>query len=434
MSEILVDKFIFDSPTSDDESHKSTCLEYYGWCHKGEISEGLDSGATYSFECISKQWFDQHLDELPEEGWSSFSDFIAYHRKTRVARINVTYESGEQRMLDEIKLGGIADRWVVISLQVTDDYPSSSTKAKALVHSSLQDTGMHYFLNQIAEAEGAIIHLEASNNCAKIIREASPFELDETFSGIKLIERVTVYDVGQGNAIGIFGSDININAIYFDFGAGVYANVSTYPGGRPAIPCGKDSVIVLSHWHEDHWAGIRHQPSALMATWLLPHNPTRHVQSKLLAQVAHNEGRLFYCSGYDCLRSKSSFLLKRSNGSTLNDSGFAAIVRITNSEQNYCILLPGDCAYKKLDKTLLAGSAINAVVATHHGGDLRCDVIPNPANPTVAKVIFSAGPKNSYGHPLTATLKEYIRKRWPRSGFQCTAHRYRGAANDITLD
>lgn len=249
-------------------------------------------------------------------------------------------------------------------------------------------------------------------------------------------DHVVVFDVGQGSA----SASISGNAhaakvagtpeIYFDAGAGVYANQKTRPPGL-SLEAGGVKAVFLSHWDTDHWAGaMLARPGAdslLTKTWYAPDQVVgpRHVA--FAKSIEANGGRLVLLSPPSSAVQKVPLAGGRvlrwaqGTGRDKNDSGLVAAVECsTPVEQS--IILPGDCDYRFF-KHLQAKAPVGLLVP-HHGARLRSASTDVPAPHPQAndsKLVYSFGPNNKHGkarvrHPTAEAIE--LHSAWDHGGWR----------------
>jgi hypothetical protein len=106
--------------------------------------------------------------------------------------------------------------------------------------------------------------------------------------------------------------------------------------------------------------------------------------------------------------SEGPVTIERCTGRTANDSGLAVTLRRGARSAKNC-LLPGDAAYAYIP-SVSAGGTYNALCMTHHGGRLHSAVYPKPKRGAAS--VLSAGPRNSYRHPMFSTLAAHLEYGW----------------------
>lgn len=220
---------------------------------------------------------------------------------------------------------------------------------------------------------------------------------------------VAVYDVGQGTWQGVLHGRTGRPFAYVDVGGGVLYNRRTFPKDFRRPP--KVPLVILSHWDWDHWSSAARYRSLLEATWIAPSLSLKPIQRRFAMDIIRNGNLLVLPRGwtgtlqYGCLR------LEGCGGMTENDRGLAVTVYSRRLKGRTC-LLPGDAGYRYIPS--VSGptpEAFDALCMSHHGGRLHSDYYPLPKVKSVAA--NSAGPGNTYRHPLFRTLLEHMNNGWP---------------------
>lgn len=294
-----------------------------------------------------------------------------------------------------------------------------------------------------SEPEKVKIHLKLSQ---RHIELSEIFTLPGTHKStldaadLKLFEniecnRLVVFDVGQGSASAalpnkkpLAGAENNPE-LYFDAGAGVYANQRTRPA-HLSLPANNAKVVILSHWDTDHWAGATLDSTApntlLSKVWFAPDQVVgpRHVA--FAKSIAEHGGHLILLTPPKNsvlripLANGRSIRLTKGVGKDRNNTGLVASIECSKTWAQ-SIILPGDCDYKFFIH--LHPSPPIGLLVPHHGARLtsnRTDIpIPHP-NATNPKLIYSFGPNNKHGrartrHPTIETIK--LHQSWDHGGW-----------------
>ncbi|ODM74993.1 hypothetical protein [Bradyrhizobium elkanii] len=224
------------------------------------------------------------------------------------------------------------------------------------------------------------------------------------------VERVFVLDVGQGAANALVTKSKKVLA-YIDLGAGVLADTGTWPAAMTGICLKDDPVVVLTHWHYDHFHAANKFTTALNRTWIAPFQRIGPgPQSAMASSIAQN-GNLLIWNGKGILK-KGAIELERCTGSTgnFNRSGIAVWVNGPN-HQDDPILLPGDAGYSDIPSLKRSVRSITSLVVSHHGGRAPGKAPAKP-NLSTARAAMSFGNKNSYKHPLAPSIAKLQKAGW----------------------
>lgn len=270
---------------------------------------------------------------------------------------------------------------------------------------------------------------------------------------------VGVYDVGQGNCNAIV-DQFSHPRLFFDLGWAPSFHAKTRPSVRPNLfVCDAEfpAPVVLSHWDWDHWGFAikrsvydrsslctRHEffSSAMHRLWLArAPQAIRHQLTPLHIQFYEALQKESLFSGIPAIQLWPEGLrrLPFSNGwieackpakgrpDDRNNTGLAMWVH-PGSISSGVILLPGDADFVSVpsarqNKRIRSGIA--GMVAPHHGGRVTEAAIPRPSLEASAKLVFSVGRENSYGHPKESAATAYRAAGWKdartSSRFACTA-------------
>lgn len=219
---------------------------------------------------------------------------------------------------------------------------------------------------------------------------------------------VAVYDVGQGSCQALVDKKHHVPLVYVDFGGGVLFNRATFPKEFAGFCFTTEPLIILSHWDWDHWSSAYRFPKAMRMNWLTPKVPETPIQQAFAADLL-SRGRLHvWDDTYPTKTVHGKVLVERCTGKTSNDSGFAVTVYSGKLKGRSC-LLPGDADYRYIPS--LPRVKYNSLCMTHHGGRLHSKIYPMGKRGAVSA--NSSGPRNSYKHPLFATLKTHLEQKWP---------------------
>ena len=246
------------------------------------------------------------------------------------------------------------------------------------------------------------------------------FNEDKIQNKIKAVSELRIINVGQGlsNAL----SDAKGKPVlYLDFGLGCRANKCTMPDDLN-FNLQNEPIIVLSHIHEDHWAGVRICKEALNMIWIIPNQDIGNKKQifKLYSEL-HKKGKLYYINDKICLKNVnndiSEFVIFKENGSDKHphNNGNNIYIRLIDGKK---ILLCGDTRYEYID--LKYKKNINILCASHHGGEYNDKYSCKKSIPKCGicnKIVYSYGKNerfnphyNSHKHP--SKKDDYIKIGW----------------------
>jgi hypothetical protein len=138
-----------------------------------------------------------------------------------------------------------------------------------------------------------------------------------------VIDQVFVLDVGQGGANALLSVDGKIVA-YVDLGAGVLADTGTWPTAMTGICLVDDPIVILTHWHYDHFQAANVYPAAKHRTWIAPLQVLGPGPQSAMANDIITNGTLLVWGGSGSPK-RGAIELERSTGPSgnLNRTGIA---------------------------------------------------------------------------------------------------------------
>jgi len=258
-------------------------------------------------------------------------------------------------------------------------------------------------LEHLPATTALVAQLRSLVSCESL-QDASEADLYGALRERGAARSVDVYNVGQGNCVGIVGGD-GLPRAYFDLGMGCFWNRHTV-AVPPKLCYAQDPTVVLSHWDCDHWYIARADAEARRRTWITP-RPNTPLALKV-AERLNAEGKLLiWPDRLDALRT-SFGQIRRCRGHTRNDRGLAAVVELDSTPEKQHVLLPGDAKYEYAAD---AEERFHAVVATHHGSHNFGTRVPVPASDGCG-IVYSYGKENTYRHPSPQSESTHFRLGW----------------------
>lgn len=224
-----------------------------------------------------------------------------------------------------------------------------------------------------------------------------------------------VYNVGQGLSTSLqieLKNEESLPFLYFDYGIGCHRHKNTCPSNL-CLPADKNTIIILSHIHEDHWCGFRENKDALEATWIIPQSPSKSLL-KLLADVNSRNGRFIFLDtskgSIDSYINNVCIRIGNHNVKSkyIHETGIALMIESNKNNRIFRILVSGDQMYKNHIPNFLID--VNIFVACHHGGDYGSPGAVPSSNNEKNCVIYSYGKGNKYKHP--SKTDEYSNNGW----------------------
>ncbi|MER8969197.1 hypothetical protein NKI25_26515 [Mesorhizobium sp. M0808] len=150
------------------------------------------------------------------------------------------------------------------------------------------------------------------------------------------IEHIFALDVGQGSANALVAAAGKVVA-YVDLGAGVLADVGTWPPSMRGICLLHDPPVILTHWHYDHFHAANIYPAAQGMTWIAALQTLGPGPQSAMASAIGTTGKLMVWSGGGIL-SAGKVDLERCVGPATNQnrSGMAVWVRGEPVSTRFC--------------------------------------------------------------------------------------------------
>lgn len=251
---------------------------------------------------------------------------------------------------------------------------------------------------------GAVAHALAKYNSSG----GSQYFIKERLAEVSTAGGVAFYDVGQGSCQAAIDELMHIPQLYIDFGGGVLTNKKTFPDSFDGFCFTRDPMIILSHWDWDHWSSAQRWPRALNTSWLTPPVPLKPIQLAFAAELYVRGSLHIWDDTWPGTITAGAVTIERCTGRTTNDSGLAVTLRRHRNSSRNC-LLPGDADYAYIP-SVTAGESFSVLCMTHHGGRLHSATYPRAKRGAIS--VLSAGPRNSYRHPLFDTVATHLEHGW----------------------
>lgn len=417
------------APDSTPPANADPGSVYYARFGQAEYEVAMKDGPSRTFvrlEAFSKPWFDEHPPPVFSGDKQGSEAFNTYYSEAPIAMLELEItkdHTGRFAALKELLAAAENDEepksWFLIRTGgQRGDLPIEEA-VPLTVYTNLYADGTTLILEDIeavGEATQEILELAVSTGH---IRDAEEVELNSLlghFAGTK-IQWAVVYDVGQGNAIGLCGNGGTVQA-YFDLGGGCCSNAKTFPSTLTQFCFTQSPPIILSHWDEDHWSSANRDLRALTRDWIVPRQKIGPSQAAMIANIQSAGGKIWFLpTGFSRTR-YNQLELELATGSGRNNSGIILTLYENQDGSGEQILMPGDAGYPYIS-SFIGGSPYLSIVASHHGGVLkgksitakgksipRCPALP------ASRLVYSAGSGNTYGHPLSPTRKAHDSRGW----------------------
>ncbi|SFR99906.1 Metal-dependent hydrolase, beta-lactamase superfamily II [Agrococcus baldri] len=230
------------------------------------------------------------------------------------------------------------------------------------------------------------------------------------------------FDVGQGAASALVDAQ-GFAFIYSDVGAAFGGNARTRPTNLKYCVC-EQPVVVLSHWHQDHWAGVDFEPRLLRSQWIAPRQAIGKTQSQFGAAILEAGGDILIVKRSSKPRVSigqrtQEILIDYCRGNSINDSGIVLTVRRLADKLLW--IFPGDADYSMFCPQ---PGRLVGLVATHHGAKPRQPgAVPSPGANAYHRLVYSFGVGNIYGHPHPVALNAHLGASWSSAKVRQTSGR-----------
>ncbi len=219
--------------------------------------------------------------------------------------------------------------------------------------------------------------------------------------------QVTVLDVGQGESIHLRYPNGKHALIDTGGSWGRGSGASHFVGERLVAPylwkqgCRHLAYVLLTHPHTDHVQGYEFLKQAFHIEELLYSDPRRSYFSSPHRQLA--AGDTFVLAGvHHRVLHPSPGQLNAGSNLDANDRSIVLLLRYGQ----FSMLFTGDVTTTVEQQLAKRLPEITVLKAAHHGSaSSNSSVLLNVIQPTVA--LISAGRKNAFGHPASATLARF---------------------------
>ncbi len=229
----------------------------------------------------------------------------------------------------------------------------------------------------------------------------SPVTANDVLARVQPADTVLVHDVGQGSFNTLLRN--GKPCLHFDVGS---PTVFNWKGERRApfsLDLKERVPVVLSHWDWDHFHAAIKIESLRRCRWVVPDQVVGPSAARLAIGLAKAR-RLYVWAG-----GMASFAVGdvgECAGVRRNGTGLALRAHLTNGRT---VLLAGDADY---DGIPFGSSAVDGLVATHHGGRPRNRLAVPPAPRSRASYVISYGYANVYNHPHNESLTLHSGSGW----------------------
>lgn len=225
------------------------------------------------------------------------------------------------------------------------------------------------------------------------------------------LSHVNVYNVGQGNCIGLVDSE-NLPLLYFDVGGGFGANADTYPMNFKLCTTLQPPVI-LSHWDQDHIQSAVFDTTLLNSKWLVPFQKNiKPTAMKIANELIKKKNLICWGQNFSRRIDLNNISIVKCTGN-LNNKNHSGLALFVQQEDENLILLPGDAIYKKIPD--ISVENFTGIVASHHGafGEIKGLPVANlPGMLVYSYGLHPDGSINSHKHPHPSARNAYYNRGW----------------------
>ncbi len=384
-------------------------------------AEEVERSVVWLFDGFSAEWFESQRDILPVGGW----DVAAWDEYFLAARVFVLEVEIPFKRLETGELQGEAFsmihradqqgeepvEWFELVVQDIGAGPNQPEQIPAWVYPNLYLEGIRAALSSLK-----LVHGDQSTRLERAVNidHLATFNVEqEVESALKSLpsDWVVIYDVGQGNAIGICDTDGKV-ACYCDLGGGVMGNRKTFPAALSAFCFERQPAVILTHWDFDHWssANLTGGQASWSSTWIAPRQRPLGVSHHTLMRQIRRHGKLLLIPASFTSGWRGRFHLERCTGRGRNHSGLAVTLSERSNGSGQTMLFPGDACYDHIPS--FKGSAYLSVVAPHHGGDMKSSTTPPAPPSSSSRLVYSFGIGNTFSHPRNITRSNHHHAGW----------------------
>jgi beta-lactamase superfamily II metal-dependent hydrolase len=245
---------------------------------------------------------------------------------------------------------------------------------------------------------------------------ADPTILNINLTEARTLSGIRVFDVGQGDCIGLLDEDQRIFC-YVDYG-GLADNPyrgTTMPNPAaqrmPPRSSGGGIQIILTHWDKDHYyTAKKYNTFTADCPWLVPRQMASPQAVRFAASLSRalcwpetykQKTKQFRIGAKTAveIRKCGQFIAKAPHEDR-NRTGLAVtLLHYENDKCDRYMLLPGDCPFDRIP--MLPKARLQVLVAYHHGAHTHwgksTQVIKRRAKQRY--LVYSYGRSNIYGHP-----------------------------------
>ena len=371
------------------------------------------------FEAFSEAWFLENLPPQGEVPWADTEAFLRYYADAAIYGLEVeTISSHGERfpflstIRNQTAEGIEPTNWFRIRVGGARRDDAIADVVPLQLFQNLLTEGTALTLGDIEPVDQATQSQLDRAVSTQHIASAGAADLQRVLKDVvsHQIDWAVVYDVGQGNAIGLHDC-LGIVRCYVDLGGGSGPNNHTFPTALKSFCFTVSPPIILTHWDEDHWSSGVRDRRALARHWIAPRQHLGVKQVAFIAAIITAGGRVIFVDAGMPAIQIGQLYLELCTGRGRNHSGISVTLCEAVDIAPRRMLFPGDADYRYIPS--VRNQDYLSVVVPHHGSALKPKSVPplSPQQPE-SRLVYSYGPNNTYHHPTDGTRKAHHNAGW----------------------
>lgn len=389
---------------------------YYARFSQSEFVPTPETGEIFGiwfFEAFDGEWFDRHRTPETDELADYYDNAALFVLQARVLPIHLrifpAFAQVEKAAFEEED----SEEWFVFEAFPNEGRILGEGELPLTIYSNLYQPGIEAAAKDFRPADPTVAARLRKVVSTAHIPDATEADVDNALAGVAAanIEWAVVYNVGQGNAIGLCNGNGSV-VTYFDLGGGVLANAGTFPSSLTNFCFTQQSPIILSHWDFDHWSSASRDANSLRRTWFAPKQTVGPTHVALMTSIMTSGKLLLVPPGFTA-KWRGQVYLERCTGKDRNHSGVALTLSEQANGGGKQMLFPGDARYTYIPSfPNPTTSHYLSVVVPHHGGDMRSRTMSLCPSLTASRLVYSYGTGNTFSHPRHITRMDHQTAGW----------------------
>lgn len=364
------------------------------------------------FEAFDGDWFDKNpVPESPKELADYYDHAALFVLQLHIHPRHIRMFSALEYAAKMAEEDDEPEDWFVFESSPTKGRTLGESELPLTVYANLYQPGIEAAAKDFRPADSTVTTRLRKIVSTAHIPDANEQEIDNALANVakSAIEWAVVYDVGQGNSIGLCTMQGTVET-YFDLGGGVLANAKTFPSALTSFCFTRKPPIVLSHWDFDHWSSANRDTRSLAMTWIAPRQAVGPTHLALMTSIMSAGKLLLVPRGFPA-KWHGQLHLELCTGSGRNHSGIALTLAEKPNGGGELMLFPGDARYPCL-RSFPPKQSYLSVVAPHHGADMRNHTVPTCPSKPPSRLVYSFGHANTFKHPRMVTRQDHDRAGW----------------------